>query len=243
MKSPGDDVPINSRYHRANEVRHNSVTKKDTERRRSLDAQWEAETTPKKEIPINVQGAAAGESPTHAVGGEGRGIVSSRGSISCGEAAEAAATDCSHDTRSTATTHMRTALIVVFYLFGFVALVFEPLYYFGCHWEMANCATSGSTVVRRVGEIWQIYCAWDPMFLNLPLWLRVMCSVEVFLFGPLYVASAYGLQHQSAWLPCCALPFGGALVYSTIVYFVMVRESGVGMWRHFPSVRTKSVQC
>jgi hypothetical protein len=48
-----------------------------------------------------------------------------------------------------------------------------------------------------------------------------MCYIEVFLFGPLYALSAYGLQNRCAWLPYVALPFAGALFYSTIVYFVM----------------------
>ena len=36
-----------------NVLRHSSMRKKDTAHRRSLDAQWEAEATPKKEIPIS----------------------------------------------------------------------------------------------------------------------------------------------------------------------------------------------
>mmetsp|Transcript_1215 Transcript_1215/g.1229 ORF Transcript_1215/g.1229 Transcript_1215/m.1229 type:complete len:91 (+) Transcript_1215:2-274(+) len=48
-----------------------------------------------------------------------------------------------------------------------------------------------------------------------------MCSIEVFLFGPLYFVCAYGLQYKLKWLPYIALPFCGALFYSTIVYFAM----------------------
>lgn len=45
-----------------------------------------------------------------------------------------------------------------------------------------------------------IYAQWDPMFLIVPLWLRVLCSIEVFLFGPLYLAVAVGMVKDADWL-------------------------------------------
>lgn len=101
--------------------------------------------------------------------------------------------------------------------------MFEPLYYFGCHWNGATC---GNGVVP---QLWRIYSQWDPLFLrkDIPslLWLRVMCTLEVILFGPCYVLCAIGLAPaqpegvHAPWLPQLALPFCGALVYSTLVYF------------------------
>ena len=112
-------------------------------------------------------------------------------------------------------------LIATFYLFGFIALVFEPIYYFGCNWQESLCSVSSYRIVHIVGDIWSIYGQWDPLFRNVPLWLRVLCKIEVFIFGPLYVVCAFGLQTRRKWLPYIALPFCGALVYSTIVYFAM----------------------
>jgi hypothetical protein len=116
---------------------------------------------------------------------------------------------------------MDTLLIFVFNLFGFVALIFEPLYYFGCSWREDLCASSPYSLVRYAGQAWSIYCEWDPLFKVVPLWLQVLCSIEVFIFGPLYLACAYGLKWKTRWLSAVALPFCGALVYSTIVYFAM----------------------
>lgn len=116
---------------------------------------------------------------------------------------------------------MDRLLIFMFWLFAFVALVFEPLYYFGCHWEAINCPNSPYLIVKFVGKIWEIYNQWDPLFNSIPLWLQLMCSIEVFIFGPLYAICAYGLQIKASWLPSVALPFCGALFYSTIVYFGM----------------------
>ena len=122
-----------------------------------------------------------------------------------------------------------------FALFGFVALVFEPLYYFGCSWNGESCEGT-------VSRIWRIYSRWDPLFyrMNVPelLWLRVMCSIEVFLFGPCYLLTAGSLYHPGHawsqwWLRVWAQPFLGALVYSTLVYFAMehllATDSGANM--------------
>ena len=114
-----------------------------------------------------------------------------------------------------------TALVVTFWIFAFTALVFEPLYYFGCDWNIDNCSSSSFPLVRQVGDIWKIYCVWDPLFVRPPSWLQVMCVIEVVVFGPLYAITAYGLQKKAKWLPAVALPFCGALFYSTIVYFAM----------------------
>lgn len=109
-------------------------------------------------------------------------------------------------------------LVVCLWIFAFTALVFEPLYYFGCNWNYDNCAEA-SSIIRIVGDIWLIYGRWDPLFLKIPPFLQVMCAIEVFVFGPLYAITAYGLQYQRKWLPSVALPFTAALFYSTVVYF------------------------
>lgn len=107
-------------------------------------------------------------------------------------------------------------------LFAFVALIFEPLYYFGCDWNGKICPlATESSLIFYTKEIWLFYAQWDPLFYNIPLWLRVLCSIEVFIFGPLYLVVVIGLINDSSWLFPVTLLFSGALVYSTIVYFLM----------------------
>ena len=120
-------------------------------------------------------------------------------------------------------TNLERVLIASLYLFCFVALLFEPLYYFGCNWDDRNrsCDNSQYLPVLVAVRVWRVYVQWDPLFEYVPMWLRVMCVIEVFVFGPLYGICAYGVQSRSAWLPALALPFAGALFYSTIVYFAM----------------------
>ena len=116
---------------------------------------------------------------------------------------------------------MNKSLVWAFYMFGFTALIFEPLYYFGCHWNLHQCALSNYEILHLVGKVWAIYTQWDPLFIMPPLWLKILCTIECFMFGPLYIATAYGIQNDSNWLSFVALPFCGALIYSTIVYFAM----------------------
>lgn len=111
-------------------------------------------------------------------------------------------------------------------LFAFVGLVFEPLYYFGCNF---------SDLDRSCGDwwvpvIWRVYTFWDPLFEDLSTasarWIKVMCIIEVVLFGPLYAYMAYALsisdhkRRPKYYIPV-GLLFSGALIYSTILYFVM----------------------
>ena len=113
-------------------------------------------------------------------------------------------------------------LVAWFCLFAFVALIFEPLYYFGCDWHGHSCVgAENNAIVDATRKIWLIYASWDPIFYDIPNWLRVLSCIEVFIFGPLYLVVAIGLWNNSPWLESVALPFCGALVYSTIVYFAM----------------------
>ena len=58
------------------------------------------------------------------------------------------------------------------------------------------------------------------MHLTVPLWLRIVCSIDTLLFGPFYAASLYAFatgRHTQRWYRLLAPPLAGALLYSTIV--------------------------
>lgn len=126
--------------------------------------------------------------------------------------------------------------ICIFYLFAFIGLIFEPIYYFGCNWKYSQCIyyniSSYFDIFRYVHNIildlWYWYNAsFDPIFLNMPLWLQVLCGIEVFVFGPCYLLTAYYYKIylqcpvDNRWFLYFSLIFSGALVYSTVVYFTM----------------------
>mmetsp|Transcript_23656 Transcript_23656/g.29133 ORF Transcript_23656/g.29133 Transcript_23656/m.29133 type:complete len:118 (-) Transcript_23656:47-400(-) len=116
---------------------------------------------------------------------------------------------------------MRVLLSNIYFLFAFVALVFEPLYYFPCEWNDVN-ESCGDYIIAR---IWRIYTQWDPIFADIPVFLRIMCWIECFLFGPSYLFCAYNLRREPRFRPrifnAFTYVFSGALVYSTLVYFAM----------------------
>ena len=72
-----------------------------------------------------------------------------------------------------------------------------------------------------MNRIWRIYADWDPLFIRVPPFLRIMCGLEVFVFGPCYLISAMVLRCRvlPPWFPCFSLFFSGALFYSTVLYF------------------------
>lgn len=122
-------------------------------------------------------------------------------------------------------------------IFAFTALVFEPAYYYGCNWDGIHCEQAKTIPwMKYVQQIWLLYAQWDPLFYVVPMWLRVLCSIEVFIFGPLYLITAYGMWKNAQWLNFIGLPFSGALIYSTIVYFIMEaieNREGTNFWMVF----------
>jgi len=64
-------------------------------------------------------------------------------------------------------------LVIWFALFAVSSLVFEPFIVFG-----VDLATSTSFV----GRTWFWYASsFDPIFLDTPLWLRIMCGIDAFV--------------------------------------------------------------
>ena len=111
-------------------------------------------------------------------------------------------------------------LLGTFSMMLFVAWFFEPWVIHLCGWEGLETPACQQTLT---GRLWLFYALkFDPIFLNLPLWLRIVCSLDTILFGPFYLASVYAFssgQQESRWYRVIALPTAGALIYSTIVYF------------------------
>lgn len=111
-------------------------------------------------------------------------------------------------------------LLSTFALFLFVAWFFEPYVVYLCpDWDLRTPECQATIT----GQLWHYYAVtFDPIFLQLPLWLRIVCSLDTFLFGPFYLASIYAFatsQQGSPWYRLVALPYSGALLYSTVVYF------------------------
>jgi hypothetical protein len=102
-------------------------------------------------------------------------------------------------------------LVFWFSLFAVSSLVYEPFIVFGVD-------LSATTDV--FGRSWYWYArSFDPIFLDTPLWLRIMCGIDAFVFGPFYLLLIYALVRARSWIRVPALLYGSAIVYSTLVYF------------------------
>ena len=141
-------------------------------------------------------------------------------------------------TNVTKVTTIDQIFINIFYLFAFIALIFEPIYYYGCNWNYNQCIyyiiieyefiNIFKYIHNIILDLWYFYNnSYDPLFFNIPTWLQVLCSIEVFLFGPCYFITAYYYNifvknpKNNKWYLYFILLFFGSLIYSTIVYFSM----------------------
>ena len=57
------------------------------------------------------------------------------------------------------------------------------------------------------------------VFLDPPLWLRIMCAIDGYVFGPFYLVLIFAFVKGRDWVRIPALLYGSAIIYSTLVYF------------------------
>jgi emopamil binding protein len=109
------------------------------------------------------------------------------------------------------------ALVAGFALFAFTSLVMEPYFVFG------DIAHPRDLFARG----WHWYAQFDPVFLDRPLYLRIVCAIDLFVFGPFYLLSIYAFWRQRDWIRIPFFIFAGIIFYSTVVYFLyeLVGES------------------
>ncbi|MBW2241503.1 MAG: DUF2781 domain-containing protein [Deltaproteobacteria bacterium] len=102
-------------------------------------------------------------------------------------------------------------LVFFFCVFSVSSLIYEQFVVFGIDL---------STTTDIFGRSWYWYArSFDPVFLDAPLWLRIMCGIDAYVFGPTYLVMIYAFVKGRDWIRIPALLYGAAIVYSTIVYF------------------------
>ncbi|MGB5810071.1 MAG: emopamil-binding family protein [Polyangiales bacterium] len=96
-------------------------------------------------------------------------------------------------------------------VFAVTSLVYEQYIVFG---------VDLSSATDVFGRSWYWYAhSFDPIFLDTPLWLRIMCTIDAYVFGIFYLVLIYALVRERNWIRVPALLYGTAIVYSTVVYF------------------------
>lgn len=102
-------------------------------------------------------------------------------------------------------------LVACFVVFSVSSLVYEQYVVFGIDL---------STTTDVFGRSWYWYArTFDPVFLDPPLWLRIMCSIDAYVFGTCYLVFIFAFVKGRNWVRVPALLYGAAIVYSTLVYF------------------------
>ena len=102
-------------------------------------------------------------------------------------------------------------LVFWFCIFALTSFVYEQFVIFGV--DLA-------TTTDVFGRSWYWYArSFDPVFLDPPLWLRIMCAIDGYVFGACYPVFIYAFVKERNWVRIPALLYGSAIVYSTIVYF------------------------
>lgn len=102
-------------------------------------------------------------------------------------------------------------LVACFCVFATSSLVYEQFVVFG---------VDLSTTTDVFGRSWYWYArSFDPVFLDPPLWLRIMCTIDGYVFGAFYLVFIYAFVKGRNWVRIPAFVYGSAIVYSTLVYF------------------------
>ena len=102
-------------------------------------------------------------------------------------------------------------LVFWFGVFAFTSLFMEQYVTFGV--DLAEATDP-------LGRAWYWYASsFDPVFLDTPLWLRIMCTIDGYVFGPFYLVLIYAFIRGRNWIRVPALIYGAAIIYSTALYF------------------------
>lgn len=104
-------------------------------------------------------------------------------------------------------------LVGAFCVFAFTSIFMEPYIAFGV--DLAHATDP-------LGRLWHFYANnWDPLFLDHPFYMRVMTGIDEWVYGPMYIVLIYAFVKRRNWIRTPALLYCGAIIYSTLVYFLV----------------------
>ena len=101
--------------------------------------------------------------------------------------------------------------VFFFCVFAITSFIFDPYIIF-----CVDIAASTDIV----GRSWFWYArSYDPVFLDTPLWLKILLATDAFIMGPFYPFLIYAFVKSRNWVRIPAIIYGTMLAFSTLIYF------------------------
>ena len=124
-------------------------------------------------------------------------------------------------------------LMALFAFAAFIALYYEPAFFYQCGWEGLKAGVSGACGASWVGRAWLGYLQVEPLYANAPLVLRLINEFETWLFGWFYALSLIvflrGWQERP-WYRFLGTFVSGMMIYAMALYLgwesLSYRETG-----------------
>ncbi|WP_020649915.1 hypothetical protein [Solimonas variicoloris] len=114
-------------------------------------------------------------------------------------------------------------LIMLFLFTSFMSLVYAPLFVFGCGWDGLKLGIDGPCGASWIGRAWLGYVQVEPIYVDAPLWLRLVNELDMFFFSWFYVLSlivfAAGRQDRR-WYRGLATFMAGMMTYAIGFYLI-----------------------
>ncbi len=104
--------------------------------------------------------------------------------------------------------------IVMFSAFAFTSFAADMV-----NAVMRPDPASGYFWARAAYHAYALGC--DPLLIANPLWLRTMCAISAFVFGPFYLVLVYSFIRGRNWIRPFALVYAGMIIESMIVILVV----------------------
>ncbi len=124
-------------------------------------------------------------------------------------------------------------LMALFAFAAFIALYYEPAFFFQCGWEGLKVGANGACGASWVGRAWLGYLQIEPLYANAPLFVQLINEFDTWLFGWFYAVSLivflYGRQERP-WYRFLGTFVSGMMMYAMAFYLsweaLSYRETG-----------------
>lgn len=110
---------------------------------------------------------------------------------------------------------LRERRLDLFFIVVFAAFAFTSFFADRVNALAAPAADSGWFWARAVYDLYAV--GNDPLLIANPVWLRTMCALSAFVFGPFYLVLVYAFIRGRNWVRPFAFIYAGMIVESLIV--------------------------